>query len=230
LKALGKSENAAGDPTLCNASGHCGLYQYSTATWQEFAPKAGVDISLFPTADTAPSAVQTAVAGVTPITHWTCPNCNSQAAGFAATPGFVTSSPGLTLADGPADTSSGFSTNQDPLSITAVDPVTGEATATSSAAAPSTDLGGLALPDAGTPQTIGLLPGLAKDIQGWVTGAETKTGAAFAAANTGWLGTIQNAFVRFFLILGALVIAAIALYRLTDPSGEKLKTLLRSAA
>jgi hypothetical protein len=208
-----------------------GGYGFLDSTWRTYAAKAGVDTAQYPRAYLAPASVQDQVAAITPVSNWTCPGCNSTASSLATNPDYVTNTPGTGgLALGPADTSSGFSTNQDPLSITVVDPVTGEATATSSAAAPSTDLGGLALPDAGTPQTIGLLPGLAKDIQGWVTGAETKTGAAFAAANTGWLGTIQNAFVRFFLILGALVIAAIALYRLTDPSGEKLKTLLKSAA
>ena len=106
LTLLAPSENAAGNPSLCNSTGHCGLYQYDRSTWQEFAPSAGVNLAQYPTADLAPAEVQTAVALVTPISHWTCPGCNSYAVTLAQMSG----------------TTAGFpQSGSDPLSLTTAD-------------------------------------------------------------------------------------------------------------
>lgn len=93
LTLLAPSENSAGDPTLCNSTGHCGLYQFARTTWQEFAPAAGVNLYDYPTANLAPAEVQTAVALVTPISNWTCPGCNSYAVTLAQMAGTTAASP-----------------------------------------------------------------------------------------------------------------------------------------
>jgi hypothetical protein len=102
LGPLATSESG-GNPTLCNATGHCGLYQFARDTWQQYAPQAGINIGLYPTADTAPAELQTAVALVTPITNWTCPGCNTYANQLASLAGTTTAYPatgtGLTFAD-----------------------------------------------------------------------------------------------------------------------------------
>lgn len=230
LKALATSESG-GDPTVCNVSGHCGLYQYDTATWKDFAPGAGVDLKLYPTADLAPASLQTAVALRTPISHWTCPDCNSQAAGFAATPGYTSLASG-TLADGLADQGTGFrlSSSSAPSSAVGSDGLTIEMVDPGTGTGPSTSSGGTdtALPDAGTPQAVGLQPGLAKDLQTWITGAEAATGKAFKGATSGWLAEISDLALRGFLIFAAVAIAAVALWRLTESGGPSLANALRT--
>jgi hypothetical protein len=67
-----------------------GNFQFITPTWQRQAPKAGVDINKYPTAMSAPPAVQAQVAAVTPIREW---GPNTVAALKARFPGLDTSKP-----------------------------------------------------------------------------------------------------------------------------------------
>lgn len=68
---------SSGNPTAQNPSSSAsGLYGFLKGTWQQYAPQAGVDTSIFPTAKSAPADVQTQVAAVTPVSNWTCPGCD----------------------------------------------------------------------------------------------------------------------------------------------------------
>lgn len=99
LAAIAQTESS-GNPTAVNPSSSAsGLYGFLDSTWQSIAPTVGVDINQYPTAASAPSSVQTAVAANTPISNWTCPGCNSAAAGIAAGLGNVTNTPFLTGVD-----------------------------------------------------------------------------------------------------------------------------------
>jgi N-acetyl-anhydromuramyl-L-alanine amidase AmpD len=58
------------DPTTGRGNPARGYFQIIDPTWREFAAKAGVDISKYPTALDAPKDVQAQVAGVIPIARW----------------------------------------------------------------------------------------------------------------------------------------------------------------
>lgn len=85
--------NVAWGGSSTSGSSASGLYGFLTGTWQTYAPQAGVDISQYPYAYTAPASVQTQVAAITPISNWTCPGCNSTASALAQNPSNVLSSP-----------------------------------------------------------------------------------------------------------------------------------------
>ena len=67
-----------------------GNFQFITPTWQRYAPRAGVDVSKYPTAMSAPPSVQAQVAAVTPINQW---GPNTVAALKRAFPNLDTSKP-----------------------------------------------------------------------------------------------------------------------------------------
>jgi hypothetical protein len=84
----------------------------------------------------------------------------------------------------------------------------------------------------GGPFSIGLSPGLATAVQGDVTstqqtaqniasGAESATGSAFRAAWSGLLGGIEDWVARWFLVAAALVLIAIALWRMVSPENRQ---------
>lgn len=76
LQTLAKYESS-GNPLAQNPkSTASGLYGFLTSTWQTFAPQAGVDLSIYPTAKSAPADIQTQVALITPVSNWTCPRCD----------------------------------------------------------------------------------------------------------------------------------------------------------
>lgn len=85
--------NVAWGGSSTSGSSASGLYGFLTGTWQTYAPQAGVDISQYPYAYTAPASVQTQVAAITPISNWTCPGCNSTASALAQNPANVQGSP-----------------------------------------------------------------------------------------------------------------------------------------
>jgi hypothetical protein len=67
--------------TIVNkTSGASGAYQYLDSSWRQYATQAGVDVGQYPTAASAPPAVQDAVFQSTVqqvgLSPWTCPNCN----------------------------------------------------------------------------------------------------------------------------------------------------------
>ena len=93
----------------------------------------------------------------------------------------------------------------------------------------------------GGPSYVGLNPGLAQGIGGWITGAETTAGgwvsnieqavgSAFKNAFGGLLASIENWVGRGFLIFVGIVLLALALWRLMDPSGEKTQAAVKMAA
>jgi hypothetical protein len=92
----------------------------------------------------------------------------------------------------------------------------------------------------GGPMAVGITPGLAGALQSDVTstqqtakdiasGAETATGIAFRNAWQGLLGSLSNWISRWFLIVAALVLIAVALWRLADPDGKQIKIVLSKA-
>lgn len=53
------------------SSGHAeGWYGITTGTWQDFAPKAGVDLAQYPDPNSAPQFIQQQVAGQIPLSRW----------------------------------------------------------------------------------------------------------------------------------------------------------------
>lgn len=94
--ALGPLANAesGGNPLAQNpASTASGLYGFTNSTWQQYAAAAGVDTTRYKTAASAPANIQSAVALQTPISNWTCPNCDATAVTLANDPANVTNSP-----------------------------------------------------------------------------------------------------------------------------------------
>jgi len=73
---------SGGDPTAANPKSSArGIAQYITRTWQQFAPRYGVDITKYPTADKAPPEIQIDVFANTlldrnggGVGHWTVGN------------------------------------------------------------------------------------------------------------------------------------------------------------
>lgn len=92
--------NVAWGGSSTSGSSATGLYGYLTSTWQQYAPQAGVDISQYPYAYTAPASVQNQVALITPTSAWTCPGCNSTASALAENPNNIVSSPVTNYSDG----------------------------------------------------------------------------------------------------------------------------------
>jgi len=65
-----------------------GFAQITTGTWSDFAPKAGVDLKMYPTPDSAPRDVQIAVANTIPLNRWAPSTVNAVLAKY---PGIDTS-------------------------------------------------------------------------------------------------------------------------------------------
>jgi len=93
----------------------------------------------------------------------------------------------------------------------------------------------------GGPLSIGFTAGVGEAVSGWVsslektagtiTGSiESAVGDAFKKAMEGVFGTATNWALRGIVILLAVVIIAIALWRLMDPTGEKTKAIVSNAA
>jgi len=93
----------------------------------------------------------------------------------------------------------------------------------------------------GGPAAFGLIPGLAEGIGGWISGLEKTAGSittsiesavgdAFKKAMEGVLGTATNWALRAIVIFLAVIIIAIALWRLMDPTGEKTRAMVSTAA
>jgi hypothetical protein len=121
------------------------------------------------------------------------------------------------------------------------DPTTGYTAipGTSTGASPSTNTmtsaeagmpGYLPPAQTGGPFALGLTTGLATAVNSWISGAETAVGTAFKNAMGGVLTSIENWVGRGFLIIIGLVLLALALWRIMDPSGEKTRVVMRSAA
>jgi hypothetical protein len=67
-----------------------GNAQITTGTWNDFAPKAGVDLKKYPTPDSAPRDIQIQVANTIPLNRWAASTVNKVLAKY---PGIDTSQP-----------------------------------------------------------------------------------------------------------------------------------------
>jgi Transglycosylase-like domain len=247
-----------------------GAYQFTNQSWQAYATAAGVDTSQYPTAASAPPAVQDAVFANTVqsvgLQPWTCSGCDpalssyiaqnptaaslpisgygANTAGngtFAASPNGGGTTGNSTVYDGYDASGNYLGGTTDPSAY----PIPG-ASSYSNVPSGSTTTGGTgstgSLTGAGStgagspgelldePFSFGLTSGLAQAVDGWISSAETATGNAFRGAMSGILGTAQNWFLRFILILVGLVILTIALWRIVDPDGSKTRTVVEAAA
>jgi hypothetical protein len=72
------------NPVSTSSGNAQGWYGITTGTWQDFAPQAGVDLSLYPTPNAAPQSVQQQVASVIPFGRWAASTRNyvAQQLGF----------------------------------------------------------------------------------------------------------------------------------------------------
>lgn len=204
-----------------------GFFQINNPTWQQFAPLAGVNLSQFPTALSAPADVQTQVASVIPLGRWTN---FAPATAAAVQRDFGTLNPNDTL--GTINAAHGGGT----LAQTGVN--TGGASTGANTSTPGGFVGpgDVGLPGVQSPVvvggdgseaavSIGLLPNLAKGISDTVNAAvKTITDPAKA-----FLGELGNWFTRGILVVLGLLLLAFALWRVMDPGGEKLKAAVSNA-
>lgn len=196
-----------------------GLYGYLDSTWQTYASRAGVDTSVYPRAYMAPADVQTAVAAQTPISHWTCPGCNSVAESMSGNPQYVSATPGSggPIQDDPSYSSGrGTGLEIDPSDPAATDPAGG---------APQQGVIGTGVPGAtgttssssglkagtGTPVNIGLQSATVNSITTWLNNW-LKTGITDPLKEA--FGSAQNWFQRAVLMLIAMIILLVALWKL----------------
>lgn len=105
------------------SSGHAeGWYGITTGTWNDFAPKAGVNLSQYPDPNSAPQPVQQQVAGQIPLSRW-APSTVS--AVHAAYPGITDDSKTVGALAGTAPAQEGV---YDPNTGNVTDPTTGKPT------------------------------------------------------------------------------------------------------
>lgn len=107
---------------------------------------------------------------------------------------------------------------------------TGTSTAGSTAGSLGADVGYLPPAATGGPQATGLAPGVVTSLNGWITGAETAVGNWMTTALKNVFGSAINFTERGLLILLAVVILGIALWRVMDPDGSKTMTLVKAGA
>lgn len=250
LEALVQGYESGGNYTAQNpTSTASGAYQFTNPTWAQYAGAAGVDTSLYPTAASAPPAVQDAVfaqavsqSGLQP---WTCPNCNSGLTSYVAS-NDVSGLPVLNEGYGSNGTSNGDfyidpSGNTASPNVGAGSSASGSQgsgsssnTGTAVSGAVGADVGWLPPADTGGPETTGLSPGAANTIAGVGTaiasgigGAITGVGTTLTTITGGWLQDIENWVGRGFLILLAAVVILVALWRVLD--GGKTVAVMRGA-
>lgn len=80
------------------------------------------------------------------------------------------------------------------------------------------------------PFTFGLTGGLSNAVNNWITGAETAVGNWMTNALKNVFGSAINFTERGLLILLAIVILGIALWKVMDPDGSKTMTLVKAGA
>jgi hypothetical protein len=89
LADLVKNYESGGNYSAQNpTSTASGAYQFTNPTWQQYATQTGVDTSQYPTAASAPPAIQDAVFNQAVSTNglkdWTCPGCNANISSYVA--------------------------------------------------------------------------------------------------------------------------------------------------
>lgn len=229
LQRLAQSESSGRADLVHYPSGYApngkpssasGLYGYLDGTWQTYASRAGVDTSVYPRAYMAPADVQTAVAAQTPISHWTCPGCNSVASNMAGNPQYVSTSPGY---GGPIQSDPSYEGGtrleiDDPQGAPGVvGPTSTDVTGTGVSSGTGTGAGtGTSTSTAGgvgmgTPVTVGLQKGTIDNITKWVN---TNLTEGVIKPVQKFFGSAQNWFQRALIMIVALIILLVALWKL----------------
>jgi hypothetical protein len=139
--------------------------------------------------------------------------------------GALTGTPHVTVEDPttgqPVDTGGGSSTSGSGTSTS----TTGDTSAGNLGA----DAGYLPPAATGGPQATGLAPGVVTSVGGWIGGIETAVGNWMTNFTKNLFGSVANWFVRAGLIVLAIVLIALALWRLMDPDGAKTQKLMAMA-
>lgn len=88
------------------------------------------------------------------------------------------------------------------------------------------------LPPASTggPMAVGITPGLATGIGGWIGNIETAVGNWMTTAFKALFGSLADWFARFWLMVLGVLLILVALWRVMDPSGEKTKAVVSHVA
>jgi hypothetical protein len=227
-----------------------GYFQITNATWAQFG---GLSTG-YTQANAAPYATQLQIAQNIPVARWG-PDTQSalSSAGYSPTrgqtlgqlmsvnnespsattaaDGSTVSGSGTTIANGPTDSSgtgdnSGVTADSNPLGASVTQNPSGTSSTTTS------DTG------TGVQETQGLQQGTIAAITSWISGIESATGGAFSgavkAAETAigtYFSSIQNWFVRAFLIIVGIVIVGVALIALLwDHGGQKVAGQMQTFA
>ena len=213
---------AAQNPT----STASGAYQFTNATWAQYAPQAGYSVADYPTAAAAPPAVQDAVFAQTVsqvgLQPWTCAGCDPGLTGYVASNDVS----GLPILGGTSSLGTGGSIGEG-YSGNGIVPVA--------------DYSPFASTE--TPGAIGTTPGLGSQAQTAVAAAAPLALGANTVVGIGtglqaWLDNFvsslttetENFFSRAGLVLIGVVLLVIALWRITDPSGARTRTALEAIA
>lgn len=217
---------SSNNPTVVNSSGHAGLYQFSPTLWTTYAPQAGVDTNLYPTADTAPASVQTQVAQITPASNWLCHDCDAPiTAAVASNPALLASSP--VTANGSGSSALSFSAPD----VAADGSSTGDGITLSPSDALWTVLAGGGAADAltggsnvaGTNPTTTGIPGTSPDTSGLLA-----AGSAAANVLPALAATVSDWLTRGGLILLGIILVGVAAWAFA--SGDIQKTARRAFA
>lgn len=226
-----------------------GYFQITGGTWAQFGGLA----TGYTQANQAPYATQLQIAQNIPVSRWGSDTQTAlQAAGYTPTrgqtlgqlmaangengtettaaDGSTLTGSGSTIANGPVDNASGST----PASGS-TDPLGSSVTMNPSGTSPTTTTGDTGT---GTPETQGLQQGTIAAITSWISGIESATGGAFSgavkAAETAvgtYFGSVQNWFVRAFLIIIGIVLVGIALIVLMwDHGGQRVAGQMTRAA
>jgi hypothetical protein len=129
LAALVQNFESGGDyGAQSQTSTASGAYQFINSTWLNYAGQAGIDTSAYPTAVSAPPAVQDAVFAQAVqsngLNDWTCPGCDAPLSNYlAANPGAL-SLPVLSTS-GPATGSGTVTGTSSPAMPASTAPVSG---------------------------------------------------------------------------------------------------------
>jgi len=227
-----------------------GAYQFQPATWQQYTQASGIGTQ-YSQAYQAPPNIQDAVAAYAATNG---PGVNSQglwgasagSSGYATIDNYDvtpqqlaadTSSTGLAsnaVPDSSSGQAAGSNTTSpyytyDPGSYTyggGVQTTSPDTPGSSGALQTGAGTPGFLPPAAsGGPMELGITPGLASGISGWLNSAETAVGTAFRNALGSMFDQMINWFSRGFLIIVGVVIAAVALWRIMDPGGEKMQAM-----
>lgn len=242
------------------SSSASGAYQFTTSTWQSYAgPQISSQYPTAADAPAAiqDSVFATAVAK-NGLNDWTCPGCNpGLVAHLASNPGDANlplfgggqlqtgnqASPYIDVGGNPI-TGPSYYTGTDanglpaastnPSDLTNPQPVyAGNTNAQGGGTGSNLGAGqpGYLPPSAtGGPAALGITPGLASGIGGWINGIESAVGSWATNAAKSAFATLENWVGRAGLILLAIVIIALALWRLMDPTGEKTQAVIKTAA